>query len=69
MVVTRAPAVSAGRSSRRVPSGAKAWLVPVVETLTTLRPVSIARIRAKAACCRFSSVPRKSPLLDWSRYS
>jgi len=53
MVVTRAPAVSAGRSSRRVPSGAKAWLVPVVETLTTLRPVSIARIRAKAGCCRF----------------
>ena len=60
------PASPAGSPSIVVPSGAITWLVPTVERFTTERPVSIARIRANASCCRFSSVPRKSALLVWN---
>ena len=47
-------------------SGSITWLVPTVEMFTTDRPVSIARMRANASCCRFSSVPRKSALFVWN---
>ncbi len=49
------------------PSGPTIALVPTVEMLTTLRPVSSARIRAIASCCTLSSVRPKSALFDWAR--
>ena len=50
------------------PVGSMTWLVPTVEMFTTDRPVSIARRRAIASCCSFSSVPRKSALFVWNMY-
>ena len=48
------------------PVGSMTWLVPTVEMFTTDRPVSIARRRAIASCCWFSSVPVKSALFVWN---
>ena len=44
-------------------------LVPTVEMFTTLRPSSMARMRAMASCCTLSSVRPKSALLVWAKMS
>ena len=50
------------------PSGSMIALVPTVEMFTTMRPVSIARIRAIASCCTFSSVRPKSALFVCAKH-